>query len=155
MVQVRAGRVAGNCETAFCGNFTIAAVFRTGEKTAKNDRSIGDGASEDNIAVGALFAAPFLIGECDCPCAAARIADTRSIFLREQYIEADRRDVGFYQSVDDSRHLLAGPWPTADAPNGFIVDVENADRLVKIISAWAPTLILIKDKILQIGAQRR
>ena len=107
-----------------------------------------------DVAVRPLLAARRLIRAVDGGLSASLLVLARLILLGKENVEGDRSGIGLRQSLDQRRHRLARPRPAPDAPDRLIVDVDNADRLIEIVGARAPTLILIENEILEIGPER-
>src|ERR1700678_737286 len=137
MIEIGEWRIARDRIASLRGNSAPDAVLCSGKKATEHDWAIGDGAGERLIAVNTLLAS-LAIGRGDLT-AAAWIRAAWAIFLGEQNIETNRRCIGVHQDIDDFCHILARPRPSADAPNRFVVDINDANGLIWFVGARAPS----------------
>ena len=133
----------------------LRAVMSRGEEFSEHHRTIGDRVRERHVAVGALLAARDVVGAMDGGALAGRRAVGRPVLFGKQDVEADRGDIRLRQRVDEVRHRLARPRPSADEVDRFVVDVDDPDGLIESVRPRKPALILVEDKIFQVDAERR
>ena len=126
-----------------------------GEEFSEHHQTTADRMRKRHVAVGALLAALHIVGAMGGAARAGFGAVARPVLFGEHDVEADRGGVRFRQLVDKIRHGLARPRPTAEKMNRLVVDVDDPDGLFEIVRPRIPALILVKDQILQVNAERR
>ncbi len=124
-----------------------------GEEDAEHDGTIRNGVRERHVAVGALFATLGLVGAVERFPRACLYVSARPVLLGKQDVETDCGDISLHQRIDELRHRLTRPWPSADEMNELVVDVDDADGLVEIVRSRAPALILIENEVIQIASE--
>ncbi len=147
-------RVADEGEARLRDEARLRAIVGRGEEDAEHDGTIGNRVRETHIAVGALLAMPGLVGAMDGALGAGLHVCRRPVLLGEQDVEPDRGDIGLDQRLDEIRHGLARPRPSADEVNRLVVDVDDADRLIEIVGPRPPALVLIENEVFQIAPKR-
>ena len=110
---------------------------------------------EGDIAVGPFLAALRLIRAVNGRLSASLLILARLILLGKEHVEANGHGIRLRQRIDDRRHRLPRPWPTADALDRGVVDVDDPDRLLELVRSRLPALILIENEVLEVGPERR
>ena len=126
-----------NEKPAFRNELRLRGAGRRSEEGAENDGQAGDRVREGDIAVGPFLAALRLIRAVNGRLSASLLVLARLILLGKEHVEGNGRGIGLRQSIDDRRHRLARPWPTADALDRGVVDVDDPDRLLELVRVAA------------------
>ncbi len=148
-------RLADEGKASFRDEPGVCGVGGRREERAENHRQPGNGVGEGDIPVRALLAVRGLVGAMRRRLRASLLVLARLILLGKKDVEADRGGVRFRQGVDQRRHRPSRPRPPADAPDRFVVDVDDPDRLIECVGSRPPALVLIEDEVLEVSPERR
>ena len=134
-VQEKHGIVAGAREAGLDGRNDARRHF--GQELPEHDRPSHQSLRESGVA-GALRG----------------VRPLAALVLGEQEVDRQRRGVGLADRINQGRHGGARPRPLPEPPDRLVVDLDDPDRSARRIDARAPTLELIEQQVLYVGAQR-